>query len=287
MKIGLALAGGGIRGIAHVGVLKAFEENNISIDMISGTSSGSMVATLYAMGYSADEIYKIFNKYVGNIIKINSKPILSEINNVIRKKKISLSGLKTGNCIEQAYKEISKINDLKVISDIKMPLYITAVDAKESKEYIFASKLPKELIKNKKYIQDIDIATAVRASSSFTGVFTPCKYQDKLFFDGGVLDNVPSEILRECGADRVISVNFFSDEINEKSNILDYVMKTLDIMGEKISEKSIRETDCLLTIKTEGTGLLDANKIEYCYEKGYEVAKKNMNKIIGMIEKLA
>ena len=63
MKLGLSLSGGGVKGAAHIGVLKALEEDNIRIDSITGTSSGSIVAILYAMGFSSDEIYKIFKKY--------------------------------------------------------------------------------------------------------------------------------------------------------------------------------------------------------------------------------
>lgn len=67
MKLGLALAGGGVKGAAHVGVLKALEEENIQIKYIGGTSSGSIVASLYAMGFNADEIYKIFKEYCKKI----------------------------------------------------------------------------------------------------------------------------------------------------------------------------------------------------------------------------
>ena len=72
MKLGLALSGGGIRGIAHAGVLKALEENNIKIDAIGGTSSGSIIATLYAMGYSPYYIYILFKKYAKDLVNQNS-----------------------------------------------------------------------------------------------------------------------------------------------------------------------------------------------------------------------
>ncbi len=77
MKIGVALSGGGIRGIAHAGVLRALEENGIKIDIIGGTSCGSMVASLYAMGYMPHYIYILFKKYAKDIVAINTKPIIS------------------------------------------------------------------------------------------------------------------------------------------------------------------------------------------------------------------
>ena len=73
MKLGLSLSGGGVKGAAHIGVLKALEENNIKIDYIGGTSSGSIVATLYAVGFSPDEIYEIFKKYCKKIKYIEEK----------------------------------------------------------------------------------------------------------------------------------------------------------------------------------------------------------------------
>ena len=83
MKIGIALSGGGIRGIAHVGVLKAFEENNIKVDIIGGTSSGGLIASLYAMGYSPMYIYLLFKEYAEKIVNISATPIISGISNFI------------------------------------------------------------------------------------------------------------------------------------------------------------------------------------------------------------
>ena len=90
-----------------------------------------------------------------------------------------------------------------------------------------------------KYITDISVGKAIRASSSFTAVFSPCEYKDHAFIDGGALDNIPVEEVKKQGADIVIGVKFNSERINEDSNIMDMTMKTIDIMGEKISEEEI------------------------------------------------
>ena len=81
MKLGVALSGGGIRGIAHAGALKAMVDNGMEIDIIGGTSSGSLVASLYAMGYSPYYIYILFKRYAKEIVEMNSAPIISGIGN--------------------------------------------------------------------------------------------------------------------------------------------------------------------------------------------------------------
>lgn len=133
MGIGLALAGGGIRGIAHVGVLKALEDYNIKIDAIAGTSAGSIVATLYAMGYSPYYIYLLFKKYAKDIINLKNAPIINGIAKFIRNKKIGVTGLNDGLILEKMYNELAKKKGFKYVGDIKMPLIISAVDIRRSK----------------------------------------------------------------------------------------------------------------------------------------------------------
>ena len=87
MGVGIALAGGGIRGIAHAGVLKALEDNNIEIEAIGGTSAGSIVATLYAMGYKPYYIYILFKRYAQEIINIGNASLLNGFNNLLKNKK--------------------------------------------------------------------------------------------------------------------------------------------------------------------------------------------------------
>lgn len=285
MKLGLALSGGGIRGIAHAGVLKALEDNGIEIDVIGGTSSGSLVASLYAMGYSPYYIFVLFKKYSKELTEINSNPIISGIGNFMINKKICLSGLKTGESIEKAYNNLALKKGIKTISDIKMPLVIPSVDINDSKEYVFTNFIPQEDKENSQYITDISIGKAVRASSSFPAIFCPCEFRKHRFLDGGALDNIPVNEVRKQGANKVIAVNFKADDINEQSNIMDIAMRTIDIMGNKISEENLEKSDFILTVKTDKTGLLDTEKLEECYKYGYKSVIKNLDKIKNVLKK--
>ena len=285
MKLGLALSGGGIRGIAHAGVLKALEENNIKIDAIGGTSSGSLIATLYALGYSPYYIYILFKRYASDITQINASSILSGLGNFMKNKKIPLLGLKTGNSIEKAFDELANRKGIKNIGEItKMPIVIPTVDIGESKEYIFTNNIPKAKKKDK-YITDISIGKAVRASSSFPAVFCPCEYKNHKFLDGGALDNVPVVEVRKQGADKVIAVNFKADDIDESSNMMDVAMRTIDIMGNKISEDSLKNSDYIITVRTDKTGLLDTNKLDSCFEYGYKTVMDNIKDIKDVLKK--
>ncbi len=285
MKLGLALSGGGIRGIAHAGALKALEDNKITVDIIGGTSSGALVASLYAMGYSPYYIYLLFKRYAKDIVGINSSPVISGIGNFFKSKKVSMTGLKTGESIEEAYNNLALRNGIKKINDIKkMPIVIPAVDIKESKEYVFTNRIPIDTKQKDKYINDISIGKAVRASSSFPAVFCPCEFKKHSFLDGGVLDNIPVTEVKKQGADKIIAINFKADEINEQSNIMDVVMRTIDIMGNKIGEKNLEKSDYVLTIKTDKTGLLDVKKLDNCYKYGYEAVSKKIDEIKQVLD---
>jgi NTE family protein len=284
MKIGLALSGGGIRGIAHAGALKAFEEAGIKIDIIGGCSSGSLIAALYAVGYSPYYIYELFKRYAKEIINVNSAPIISGVGNYFINKTSTLKGLHSGENIEKAFNRFAYKKGIKRISDIKMPLVIPAVDILNSTEYVFTNNIPKNAKNKSKYITDITIGKSVTASSSFPAAFSPCKYKEHLFMDGGILDNIPVHEVKQQGADKVIAITFHSDDIDENSNLMDYVMKTIDIMGKQISEKSLSESNYILDIYTDKCGLLDVSKLDSCYKYGYNSVMNKIDEIKELLK---
>ena len=283
MKLGIALSGGGIRGIAHAGVLKALEDNDIKIDIIGGCSSGSMVASLYAMGYTPHYIYLLFKRYAKDIADLNTKPIISGLGHFFKGKKV-FSSLKDGEIIETVYNKLAIRRGIKNISQIQMPLVIPTVDITKSKEYVFTNNIPQNVEDTSQYITDITIGKAVRASSSFPAVFNPCLMGEHTFMDGGALDNIPVNEVKKQGVDKVIAVKFDADPVDENSNIMDIVMKTIDIMGNKISEESLEMSDLVLNVYTDKVGLLDVEKLDSCYKYGYECVVQNIDKIKEMLD---
>lgn len=279
MKIGVALSGGGIRGIAHAGVLQALEDNKIPIDIIGGTSSGSMVASLYAMGYKPYTIYQLFKKYSKQIIETKRSSIVFSLLNSKLSKNFKLTGFHNGESIERIFNKVSQKQNIMTISDIKKPLVITTVDIIKSKEYIFTNNVPKNVEDKEKYITNVSIGKAVRASSSFPAVFSPCNVEKHAFMDGGALDNVPVIEVKNQGADKILAVKFDADSIDESSNLMDIAMKTIDIMGTKIAEENLEASDYVLNVYIDKVGLLDTEKLDKCYQYGYDSVKENLEDI--------
>lgn len=284
MKFGIALSGGGIRGIAHAGVLAALEKNNIKIDIIGGTSSGAIVSSLYAIGYSPYHIFILFKRYAREIAKMNVEPILSGIRNLSINRKSIFTGFRSGKSIEKIFNEFASRKAIYNISQIKMPLVIPTVDITESKEYVFTNYIPQNVIDKKQYIVDFPVGKAIRASSSFPGFFSPCEYKNHMFMDGGTLDNIPVNEVKKQGADKVLAVKFDADIVNESSNMMDIIMKTIDIMGSKISEESLEMSDYTLNVYTDKVGLLDVKKLDKCYKYGFDCVMENIDKIRKKLE---
>ena len=126
---GLCLSGGGIKAAAHIGALKAIEEKGLKFDCVAGTSSGSMIAIMYALGYSSDEMLVILKKYCKKIKYIDFKNILKMIFGLLFQGKITIDGLNDGKIIEKLINEICLEQNITNIAQIKMPLLIPMIVA--------------------------------------------------------------------------------------------------------------------------------------------------------------
>ena len=266
----------GVKGAAHIGVLKAMEEENIKYDYISGASSGSIVAALAAMGYSADEIYKLFKKQCRKINGVELKNVLKLIWGLIVYNQIIIEGLNSGEKIEKIVNEAGEQKGIYNISQIKSNLLIPSVDLNDGGLYMFSSMLQRGAYSDEiKYINDISIGKAVRASCSYPGVFSPCKFEDKELIDGGIRENLPWKETKRNGADIAFCVKFENEKKEKcRKNIIDNISKSIDILCHELSNYEIEGIDYLLTLKTKNISLLDYSKIDELYELGYVQAKK-------------
>ena len=275
MKLGLCLAGGGLKGIAHIGAIKALQENNIKIDYISGTSSGSIIASLYAVGYTTDEMYKIFKKYSKSIRYFDTKNVIKFCKDLLIHHNIRITGLNSGNKIYDLAKEVLAKKGIKYINDIKIPLLIPALNIKNEQLYVFYSKkIPEISSKKIHYINNIELAGAIRASCSYPGVFSPYEYKNELLVDGGITENIPWRELKKVGAVKVLSITFKNIESKKCcNNLFEVIDKSFNIMCKELAMYEIYGTDYLIEIKHKKIGLLDIKHLDYLYEEGYKQTK--------------
>ena len=165
MKKGLCLAGGGVKGAAHIGAIKALEEVGEKFDYVGGTSSGSIVACLYACGFTADEMYEIFKKYCRKIKYVDPTNIIKLIIGIIFTRKITIEGLNTGKQIEKLINKVCDEKGIKNISDIKMPIAIPSVNLESGNVICFTScEFRNKTQDNTIFINEIEIGKAARAT---------------------------------------------------------------------------------------------------------------------------
>jgi NTE family protein len=286
--LGLALGGGGLRGAAHLGVLKALSDNGIKPDFISGTSAGSVAAALYLAGMDFNIFFAEKNtdinvrKYVD--WKFHALGLFGAALSFLILRHLRLPmGIIKGDSIEQA---IDMATSGKGFDDVDIPLAITSVDVNSGERLIFTNKISTNHTINAEFITDAKISEACRASISIPGIFTPKQFRGRFLIDGGVVDNVPAEILKAWGADVIVAVdlkhsNQKDDEINSIFHVL---LQTVDIMGQSLSDvKTGLYADIVIDPQIYSMSLFDFAKIPECIKKGEEAALKVIPEIKSLL----
>lgn len=281
MDLGLVLSGGGVKGAAHIGVLKALEEENISIKAISGTSSGSIIAALVASGYTSREIYYIFKKYCKYITDYD-RMIPFKVLNTIFTGKIKLKYLAKGNNIECIINNMCYRKGKIDMKDLNISCVIPAVDIVSGQIIYFCSRRFRsdttEYKDESKYIYGGKISEVVRASTAFPAIFSPKKIYGHLLIDGGVRVNSPVSALKKYVNDEKIAVVYFEkqDGNTPPKHILDVANKSFDIMAHEVNKDEIELADYKIDIESKDVGLLDVSKIDYMVNLGYKIMKEKI-----------
>jgi len=241
--VGLALSGGGLRGAAHIGVLRALEANAIPIDMVAGTSAGAIVAALYACGHTPAAMQKIleglnlkelvdFKLPIGDLFKYGCQWLFS---GKLRFWSALPSGLIQGKKIEECF---TRWWQNRTVRQTRIPLAITAVDLHSGDTVFFSTPIPgRRDILNARYYHNALITDAVRASISIPGVFYPKKYRGMMLVDGAIKNNLPTDILHHMGAEVIIAVDLgYSGQPNYAiKSVSDILMQCIDIMGREVT----------------------------------------------------
>ena len=283
MGLGLAMAGGGLKGIAHIGVIQALEELEIKIEFLSGTSSGSIFATMYALGYTVDEMKEealVFSKVLTNIKK---KPIIRAGWVYATKRKLELPGLMPGENVEEVVKNLANKKNIENMNELQIPFAVATVDTISTKECIFLSKEIKNNNQDIDYIYNARIDKAVRASMAFPGIFTTCDYDKYNFIDGGTKDNLPIHILKEMGATKTLGVSFKIDDYIPSNNPMDILLRTVDIFSLKDVRNAQKEADLAIEIDASSASLLVIEDIDKLVKIGYDTIMSQKDKILKLV----
>lgn len=290
MRLGMALGGGSLRGAAHVGILQVLEENGIVPDIIAGTSAGSIVASFYASGFKPKQIADFFN-YLPSVKEhdlAKAMPLVEEPVQVTSWLPKLPKGVISSSILE---KMLSIFIGRKKFDQLKKPLAIVATDVYNGQGVVYTSSnqqivLPSNgeftIERNKVVIE------AVTASCAIPGVFTPKTIGQKTLVDGGVVDNVPADIVRGMGADVVIAVDlgFNVNQTTPFKHMIDIILQTFDIMGQRISNFVTAEyADLTLRPVTGSAALYDFHKIPYIIETGRQEAERMMPEIKKVLRK--
>ncbi len=238
------------------------------------------------VGYTTDEIYNIFVKYANNIKYFDITNFFKLVKNIFTGKGFTIDGLNSGKEINKLVTEFCRKKKIKNINQVKMPLLIPAVNIYNEELIVFSNNILTNKCDEIKYINEVEIGTAVQASCSYPGVFSPCEYKNMLLVDGGIAENLPWRETKRAGADKVLSIVFVDEK--EKScckNILEVLNKSFSILCHELSKYEWDGTDYLLKVKTSNTSLLKAKNMRKLYESGYNQTKKEIQKIREKIYK--
>lgn len=296
-KVGVVLSGGGAKGAVHIGALQYFEEMGIPVDYVAGTSMGSIVGGLYALGYSPEEMKRLisdmdWSEYIGN--KIDRTYLSKEMRdrrstNLITIPFGDISFLKQstgGSLLSQlpsAYVNNSSLinlfNDLCIgyqkdmdFNDLPIPFACIATDLITGKEVV---------------LREGNLPTAMRASMAIPGVFAPVHWEDYILIDGGLVNNFPADVLREMGADIIIGVEVINQRNVSPDNLksLPQLMARLIINSTSPKRKENRKL-CDIHIVPDISGFtmlsFTSEAIETLVDRGYQRAQEYHDQLLAV-----
>ena len=246
-KIGLALGGGGARGFALIGAIRAFEEENIKFDYISGTSIGSIVGAMVSYGLTSAQMQEIATKIRVKDIRTSKIPFMPSSTEALE------------NIL------INTVGDIN-IEDLKTPFCAVAVDMVSGNE--------------------VDITTgrlckALAGSCAVPTVFSAVEFEDKVLFDGGLQNTIPADVLRKLGCDAVVSIDINSTRGNgtNSKKYIDLLMASIGVMMKSNAIKGYLNSDIMIKPDLQRFSASKTDGMLEMIEEGYKATKAMMPQI--------
>ncbi|HLK04132.1 MAG TPA: patatin-like phospholipase family protein [Candidatus Acidoferrum sp.] len=274
-KIGVALEGGGALGLAHIGVLQWFEDHHIPVDYVAGTSMGGLVGGFYATGKSPQELKQIVEAQNWDVIIGGATPYedlsyrrkedsRAFQNKIVLGLKNGLSlpaGLNAGQGITLLIdRETVSYSKLNSFDDLPIPFRCVATDLVSGKEEVFGQgSLPK----------------ALRATMSIPGLFSPVRDGEKVYVDGGLVGNLPTEVVRKMGADVVIAVHLETAPAKpeEIQSLFSVLGRSVDVVIRENELRGLSGADLIVNVNLREFTSMDYPKAETIINKGAVAAQ--------------
>src|SRR4051794_12649878 len=271
-RVGVAFGGGSARGLAHLGVIRWFEEHHIPIDVAAGTSMGGLVGGGFAAGMTADELAALiettdwdamFNStsfaYKNVRRKEDARDFPSRLEFGLRGGLVPPTSLNNGQQVDFLLARIAAgYPDLETFDQLPTPFRTVAVDLKTAERVV---------------IDRGSLAEAMRATMSLPGVFPPVHIGDRILVDGGALDNVPADVVRDMGAAIVVAVDVGTAAGEGVDySMLGLISQTVDSMMRANTRRVLQAADVVIAVDVRGFGSLDWRRGAGLIEQGYKAA---------------
>jgi NTE family protein len=281
--IGVALEGGGALGEAHIGVLKWFEEHHIPIDYLAGTSMGGLVGGLYATGKSADELDALVKNADWSLLlegetpyqdlsfrrKEDARDIPNSIQVGLKNGATLPPGLNSGHQVNLLIdKETLPYSGISTFDDLPIPFRCVSTEIVSGKSYVFDKG---------------SLSEAMRATMSIPGVFAPVRRDNQIFVDGGLVDNLPTDVVRKMGADVVIAVHLqiapaAAKEIQSAFGILG---RSVALVIAETELRGMAGADIIVKADVEKFSAMDYQKTAELVQAGYQAAEEKAQILKG------
>jgi NTE family protein len=257
-KLGLALGAGGARGVAHIGFLKALEDNGIKPSYISGSSMGSVIGACYAMGITPDYMIKA-------VTSLRSRDILD----------LSPNALKSGTLLKSKKMAglLTRYFGNAEFDDLNIPFTCVGADIISGNKVVFSQGR---------------VATAIQASSSIPLVFAPVAYENMLIADGSLVSRVPVEEVKKMGADVVVAVDVLGKlrEYKPIKGLLSLLLKVVEVNDCHQTKQYYKKYKPNLLIEPELGDMSEfkVERLDFAYEQGYKAGLKYVKKIKKLLQ---
>lgn len=289
MKVGVVLSGGGAKGAAHIGVLKAIEEAGIPIDYIAGTSMGAVIGGLYAIGYSPAQLDSLIKRQDWTFLlsddPARKKQTLKERDfseryllsvPLIKTAQPEVSGLIRGDNLNNLLSRLTiSYHDSTDYNQLPIPFACVATNIVDGKEIVFHNGV---------------LGVSIRASMSIPGVFTPVKKDGMILVDGGLVNNYPVDVAREMGADIIIGTTVQNGLLDTDSitNVVDILSQLVSISTRTKFDDNIKDTDLHFEVDTKDFSTMDfkPDVIDSMIHRGWNTVHDQWDELMAIKKKI-